>query len=156
LVEVDKDKFAEVAGSFTGKFFQKYPAYSSKTVDGAQMHELSRKGEVFDTPAHEVSMHSVKVVAGRKVSGGEVLRDALISAHLVSGDFRQKEIRGRWTQVLRNSKSEFDLFKMELSVSSGFYVRRFAHDIGEKLGVPAFAYSIKRTKAGEWGVDDCL
>lgn len=149
-VEVDGEKFNETTRSFVGEFSQKYPAFSSKTVGGVQLHELSRKGEVVDIPEHEVSLYSIEVISHKKIKVEDVLEDALSSVDLVDGDFRQKEIKNKWEVSLKNQNIEFDLFEVELKVSSGFYVRQLAYDLGKKLGIPALAYSIKRIKVGEW------
>jgi tRNA pseudouridine55 synthase len=145
---IDENKFSEVANTFLGKFSQKYPAFSSKTVGGVQLHELSRSGEVVDIPEHEVFLNKFTVISQRKITAKDVLKNALFSVDLVSGDFRQEEIKNKWKSSLKNKNIEFGLFEVELQVSSGFYVRQFANDLGEKLGVPALAYSIKRTMVG--------
>lgn len=147
---VNEKNFNETANTFLGKFSQKYPAFSSKTVGGVQLHKLSREGEIVDIPEHEVSLNKFTVISQRKITAEDVLQSALFSIDLVSGDFRQNEIKDKWELSLKNKDVEFDLFEVELQVSSGFYVRQFANDLGEKLGVKALAYSIKRTMAGEW------
>lgn len=150
--EVTLEKLTKSINSFVGKFAQKYPVFSSKTVGGVQLHELSRKGEVVDIPEHEVSLYSTEVISHKKIIGKDVLENALFSVDLIDGDFRQKEIKEKWVTSLQNENMEFVLFEVELNVSSGFYVRQLAYDLGEKLGVPALAYSIKRTRVGEWGL----
>jgi len=113
-----------------------------------QLRELSRNGKVVDIPEHEVSLNKMTVISQRKITAEDVLQNVLFSVDLVSGDFRQEEIRNKWELSLKNKNNEFDLFEVELQVSSGFYVRQFAYDLGEKLGIPALAYSIKRTRVG--------
>ena len=152
LKEITLEKFTESIDSFVGKFTQKYPAFSSKTVGGVQLHELSRKGEIVEIPEHEVSLYGAEIISHKKITGKDVLENALFLADLVLGDFRQKEIKERWEMSLNSGEIDFNLFEVELKVSSGFYVRQFAHDLGKKLGVPALAYSIKRTKVGEWEI----
>ena len=39
-------------------------------------------------------------------------------------------------------------------VSSGTYIRTLAQDIGEKLGVGAYCQELRRTKVGEYTIDD--
>lgn len=41
-------------------------------------------------------------------------------------------------------------------VSSGTYIRTLAEDIGEKLGVGAYLTALRRTKVGEYSVDDVV
>lgn len=68
---------------------------------------------------------------------------------LVKGDFRQSDIVKMWKEKLEQSEiKEFVVAEVDLSVSSGFYVRQYAHDLGLSLGVPALALSILRTRVG--------
>lgn len=43
-----------------------------------------------------------------------------------------------------------------LSVSKGYYVRAFARDLGESLGVPAHLSGLRRTRSGAWTLTDAL
>jgi tRNA pseudouridine55 synthase len=43
--------------------------------------------------------------------------------------------------------------RVALTCSAGFYVRRFAHDLGERLGTGACLESLRRTRSGEFGLD---
>jgi tRNA pseudouridine55 synthase len=43
---------------------------------------------------------------------------------------------------------EFPYFSLSCDVSSGFYVRSLAHDIGERLGVGATVVEVRRTRVG--------
>jgi len=44
--------------------------------------------------------------------------------------------------------------EFRVSCSKGFYVRTYAHDIGEKLGCGAHLQSLRRTKSGRFSVDN--
>jgi tRNA pseudouridine55 synthase len=46
----------------------------------------------------------------------------------------------------------FPYFTFACEVSSGFYVRSLAHDIGEKLGVGATVLEVRRTRVGPYHV----
>lgn len=151
--EILLDVIKNTAKSFIGEFKQKYPAFSSKTVLGRQLHEITRVGERVKLPSHTVALHMAKVVGNRKIKASEVLDYALDSVDLVPGDFRQEETKKAWKKKIIPSiemGDKFTLVEMELHVSSGFYVRQFACDLGFKLGLPALAYSIRRTSVGGW------
>jgi len=45
---------------------------------------------------------------------------------------------------------------VSLSVSSGFYVRSFAHDVGEVLGVGGYLKGLVRTHIGEFSLNEAL
>lgn len=42
---------------------------------------------------------------------------------------------------------------IELEVSKGYYVRSFARDLGERLGVPAHLSALRRTRSGPFRID---
>jgi tRNA pseudouridine55 synthase len=45
------------------------------------------------------------------------------------------------------------LATVRVACSSGFYVRSLAHDLGQRLGCGAHLESLRRTRAGEFGLD---
>jgi tRNA pseudouridine55 synthase len=49
-----------------------------------------------------------------------------------------------------------DVATIQLSVSAGFYVRSLAHDLGEALGMGAALASLRRTRAGSFGLEDAV
>ena len=49
-----------------------------------------------------------------------------------------------------------DVATLRLSVSAGFYVRSLAHDLGETLGMGAVLQSLRRTRAGSFGLGDAV
>jgi tRNA pseudouridine55 synthase len=48
------------------------------------------------------------------------------------------------------------LAEVRLVSSSGFYVRSLAHDLGQRLGCGAHLEGLRRTRAGEFTLDDAL
>ncbi len=48
------------------------------------------------------------------------------------------------------------IFKIEVLVSKGTYIRSLARDIGEKLGCGATLFSLRRTKASIFSIEDCI
>ena len=49
-----------------------------------------------------------------------------------------------------------DRVTLAVHCSAGFYVRALAHDLGERLGVGAHLAALRRTRAGDFGVEDAL
>ncbi len=165
LVKVDKleEKIKINLKYFTGKFKQKYPLYSSKTVKGKQLFEYGRAGTKVRLPSREVWVKELKFLKLRKVSNkklleniekrvGKVRGPARNATHSVAGgDFRQKEILKIWRNNLATKNSyEFFVAGFRIKCSSGTYVRGIANSLGEKIKIPALALSIKRTKVGKW------
>jgi tRNA U55 pseudouridine synthase TruB len=73
----------------------------------------------------------------------------------VGGDFRQEKILGTWQNALITRPNEFFLIsKFRADVSSGTYIRGLAHEMGKHLGTGALAWSIKRTRVGDFKLGD--
>jgi tRNA pseudouridine55 synthase len=48
---------------------------------------------------------------------------------------------------------QFPYFTLACEVSTGFYVRSLAHDIGQRLGVGAIVVAVRRTRVGPYYVE---
>ncbi len=134
---------------YAGKFRQEYPPYSSKTVDGKQLHELARSGDLPDEmPTKDVEVLGIELLGKREVSSGALKEEIYRKIDLVRGDFRQKEIKERWNEVFSAGDKEqsFQCIKIRVECSSGTYMRSLADRMGKDAGTGAFALSIKRTK----------
>jgi tRNA pseudouridine55 synthase len=64
----------------------------------------------------------------------------------------------RFVHVYRYTIDKIALPEVDFSVlcSKGFYVRTYAHDIGETLGCGAHLKSLRRTKSGRFDVADAI
>lgn len=156
-MEEFEERLKEKVGEMKGIFSQKYPEYSSKPVDGTPLFMHARAGKRVSVPAHDVTLISSELKSVKLIDRVELLSRIETQIALVKGDFRQENIIAMWKEKLEQSEiKEFVVAEVDLSVSSGFYVRQYAHDLGQALGVPALALSILRTRVGEWGVGDCV
>ncbi len=130
------------------RYIQKYPPYSSKNIHGKPLHSLARTGNLPDEmPQKEVEIYSIENIGTESISPVMLLERIKKMIGAVSGDFRQDEIKRKWSEVLSFSKTAplFHLMKIKVTCSSGTYMRSLADQIGKDLGVGAFALSIKRT-----------
>jgi tRNA pseudouridine55 synthase len=128
---------------------QVYPPYSSKTVLGKALHAWAREGKIdeVDAPSRGIKIFSLEHLNTRLVKQSDILEEILNKVDLVKGDFRQEEIKEKWNETI--DKREMALIShFKADVSSGTYIRSLAHEMGEKLGTKALAYSIKRTRVG--------
>ncbi len=156
--DVDVDNFENVENLIKknieesiGTYQQKYPAYSSKTIDGEQMFSLARSGKLKekDIPTHEVEIKRINFLGRKEISGTELLKNIDTSIQKVIGDFRQSEILEKWGSEIEMENS-YLIFKFEVECSGGFYVRAFTDEVSNKLSIPMTTYSIKRTRIGEF------
>lgn len=135
---------------FRGTFIQKYPIYSSKTVKGKALFEYGREGVEVEVPEREVSVKSLKFINLKKITSKNLLADIEKRISKVDGDFRQKDIVGTWRKELSKKEENFFIGSFKVACTSGTYVRGIANSLGEKMGLPALAYTIKRTKIGKY------
>lgn len=130
----------------SGRFLQKYPPFSSKTIGGIALHSLARSGQLPETlPEKEVEIYSVSELARGEISSRDLKRKILEKIDSVKGDFRQKEIKRGWEEVLSEEKN-FPFLHLSVSCSSGTYMRSLADSLGKKALSGAFALAIVRTE----------
>ena len=95
-------------------------------------------GDIWQTPP----LYSAKKIAGRKAY--QLARKG------ISVDIPPKKVS---IYSLELKEFQFPYFTIACEVSSGFYVRSLAHDIGEKLGVGATVVDVRRTRVGPYHVE---
>lgn len=66
------------------------------------------------------------------------------------------EIKTRKTTIhyIKDVKINFPIISFVVGCSKGTYIRSLAHDIGQKLGVGAYLTQLRRTKIGEYLVEN--
>jgi len=67
----------------------------------------------------------------------------------------EKEMEIVWVR-LKDHYREGDgyILKLEMEVGSGTYVRSIAEEIGRRLGYPAMVWELRRTRIGEFKIED--
>ena len=154
--ELDLIKLCKI---YEGKREQKYPPYSSKNI----AKNRDEKGDiVHDSLADESEVKSIEIyklnfLKLSTLSAKELFGRLLMDISRVRGDFRQAEILEDWKEILM-SKGTFDIFLGYFSahVSSGTYIRSLVNDMGQTLGIPVTTLSIKRTRVGDYKIEDSL
>ena len=69
------NRASELLKSFIGTFSQKYPPYSSKTINGKQMHSLARSGELnnLEIPEQVVTVKNISNINIESISSENFL-----------------------------------------------------------------------------------
>lgn len=147
-----REKIEKELRNFKGKILQKYPMYSSRTVKGKPLWLSARDGEEVKIPEREVNIKSLKLIKIRKIKKQKLVKDIEKRIKKVSGDFRQEEIVKIWQKNLKDKNTSDILYvaNFHIKCGSGTYVRGVANSLGERLGMGALAYSIKRVKVGKY------
>lgn len=103
-------------------------AYSAIKVDGVPMYKRARAAEKKGELADGVPERAMRVDA----------------AELLAND----------TIIYDNKK--FQLVTVRFAVGSGTYIRSLAEEFGRRIGYPATLYNLRRTKVGDYSIDDAV
>ncbi len=112
----------------------------------------------------EIENIEVKELQARIMDALAVVPRSEEESKKLGEDFRQDAIRARWKEfflyieqrnIVITSQDEaapqlFYMLHLRVTCGSGAYMRTLAERIGASLGVPALAFSIKRTKMGQF------
>ncbi len=136
-----------------------YPAYSSKPVGGKSLFQWAREGRLDEV---KLPMQTGKI---KKIDLGEIKQISRVdletyiykSINSVKGDFRQNEILKKWKEhfITINAQNYF-IISINVSCTSGLYMRSLCCELGKLLGIPALAFTINRTKVGDYSLSDVV
>jgi len=129
-----------------GKYEQPFPPYSAPFWEQARSGKLNEA----EMPTNNVEIYSIDTLEKKTISAQKLLLRITNNIKRVTGDFRQKEIIALWEKSLSNSEMSFPTLSVRISCSRGTYMRSLAQKLGENIGVPALALSIKRTRIGAY------
>ena len=164
----------ETLNSFIGTYSQTYPAYSSKTVNGKQLHSItrshfaepSRDRAPLILPTHMVTVEGISNIHVQEISVEELVHDVIPKIKAVTGDFRQEEIIKSWENLgsyplglaeprplpLKGGDNTLTTVSFTISVSGGTYIRAIADELGKKLGTGAVLWKLRRTRVGDYSL----
>lgn len=147
LPELLENDVRRVAMIYEGEREQEYPRYSSKRIASPEIVPEKKKINIHKIQFHKLEMLNNKELFGR----------LLMDISKVKGDFRQHEILVLWKEYLLNGGvGNYFLGKFSAHVSSGTYIRGLVNDIGNTMGSGATTLSIKRTRVGDYKIEDSI
>lgn len=150
------DQIDTTLQSLTGTFEMVYPPYSSKTIQGKPLYAWTKQGKLSEItlPTAMRTIHSIELLRDHWIDSGEIdlpLYDAI--PYLREGDFRIDEIMQAWKAFMTDTQQEaFRIITIRVLCSSGTYMRSLAEIIGKAFHTSALAYSIKRTRVGDYAL----
>ncbi|MFB6226316.1 MAG: hypothetical protein ABEJ02_03105 [Candidatus Paceibacteria bacterium] len=142
---------------FRGEIIQQLPPYSSYRIKGKPLFWWAREGRLdeIEIPKKQVEVKELNPIDSYQMEIGQIIEEVVNRVSAVEGEFRQKQIISRWKRLAKeNAKEKLRIFKFSCSVTSGTYIRSIADKLGEKLGTGAVAFSILRTRVGEYNLED--
>jgi tRNA pseudouridine(55) synthase len=150
---------------------RRYPAYSSKTVNGKPLFVYALEGtlDTITMPEHIERFYQLELIRSESVPTEELLTRIKTLLAIVprsdepskalGADFRQDRVRAEWQALgARLPARMFTVLTIRVTCGSGAYMRTLAERIGEALGSTGVALTIKRTTIGKyqpvgsWGV----
>ncbi len=123
---VGLEQAREAARALTGEIDQVPPMVSALKVGGRRLHQLAREGVEVERAARRVSVSHFEVAA---VAGERAAPGALGGGPVLA---------------------------IDVSCSSGTYVRCLAADLGTALGGGAHLRALRRVAVGPWGVEGAV
>jgi tRNA pseudouridine55 synthase len=134
------DDVRAAAARFVGAIEQIPPMVSAVKVDGRRLHELAREGKEVDRAPRPVTIHALEVgPVGPEVAALE-------------------RIGGPETEVFAAAAAygAGPSFQLNVTCSSGTYIRTLAQDIGAALGGGAHLVRLRRVAVGPYTLEDAV
>lgn len=153
-VSLAKQKFSEMVGEFQ----QSYPPYSAAKVDGKSLFDHAKSGtlDTIEIPKKQVTVHSVSNIEIGSINKDELIAQAIKRIELVSGDFRQEQIKQTWSETDMKLPESSPRISFEIACSSGTYIRSICDQLGRQLGTYGLCFDLLRTEVGDYHLADCV
>ncbi len=162
--EVSEATLRTIAESLTGPISLPYPAYSSKTVAGKQLHQWALEGKIDNIaiPTKDSMIYSLSYRQTETLSRQSLCQQARTkidtlptvteASKALGRDFRRDDIRADWEQVAvaDTLPQVYQIAQFVCTCSSGTYMRTLAEIIAAQAGARGLAWSIHRTTIGRW------
>lgn len=150
--EISDKSIVEEIRNMEGEWEYPFPIYSSKPVEGKPLFQWARENRIdeIDIPKRKMRIYKVTLLGRRAVSARAMKKDIEKLIANVRGDFRQREIIGRWKAVFGEIEGlrKFPIIRMRIDCASGTYIRTITHELGRRLGTDAVLMKLVRTKVG--------
>ena len=125
-----------------GKQIMEYPSYSSVPIkehnNKPYWYCTLNNLEVKNKPTKEIEIYDIKILDNITKTKDELIQLINDKINKVTSDtFRQTDILEKWNSI---EDKLYEIYKMEIKISSGGYVRNIANILG------GCAYDIERTE----------
>lgn len=155
----------------TGKFTKKIPEIQDAPKEYWTEIKIGAQTESYDTEKPEILLQDISHITEENVKKtldkflGEIeQKPPIFSAIKIDGKRaydmaragQEVEMKSRKTTItyIKDIEINFPLVSFMVGCSKGTYIRSLAHDIGQKLGVGAYLTQLRRTKIGDYKVEN--
>ncbi|REC75599.1 tRNA pseudouridine(55) synthase TruB [Chryseobacterium elymi] len=154
-----------------GKFTKKIPEIQDAPKEYWTEIKIGVQTESYDTEKPEILHQNIAHVTEQQVKEtlekfvGEIeQKPPVYSAIKIDGQRaynlaragEEVEMKSRKTTIfyIKDINIEFPLVSFTVGCSKGTYIRSLAHDIGQELGVGAYLTQLRRTKIGDYAIEN--
>lgn len=155
----------------TGKFTKIIPEIQDAPKEYFTEIKIGVQTESYDTEKPEILQQDISAITENKIHEtlakflGEIdQKPPIFSAIKIEGNRaydlaragKEVEMKSRKTTIIYIENIEIDLpfVRFTVGCSKGTYIRSLAHDIGQELGVGAYLTNLRRTKIGEYSIEN--
>ncbi len=153
--DIRNREIEDIVKKMKGGFVFKLPPFSSYKIRGKPLFwwALNNRINEVEIPKKRVEIYKIDITDFYKIRGEELESIICNKVLKIKGEFRQKEILRRWEKLfLSNKKKNYKVIKINVSCSSGCYIRSIAKRVGEDLSTGSIVLSLKRDKIGKKSV----
>ncbi len=144
---VNENSLKKILPEFLGEQMQVAPLFSAKSVDGVRAYETARRLYRQGLPVEDSG-----ILQASRINIYEL---ELLSFFQGVPETAVDDGRGR-IRVADVSGRNLVTAMVRISCSKGTYIRALARDLGEALGSGAFLSSLRRTKNGDFNIEDAI
>ncbi len=150
ISKISNEEIEKTLNEMVGKLLLPVPAYSAIKRGGEALYKKARRGEVVDTPIKTMEITATEFLSFYS----PLIKGALPSS--AGGLLTTPALQGSGTPFSKGDedKTRLPVVSVRFSVSSGTYIRSLAEELGRRLGVPATLAGLRRTRIGEFKVED--
>lgn len=127
---------------------QKFPQFSSRKFNGKPLFVFAKNNTSIPQISHDVTLYDLDNFSSQQIHRDVLFQKIIQDIDLVVGDFRQESCKQSWCEAQNQFPKYLNLYSLDLSVSSGFYVRSWVHELGRETGCGAVTFSITRSIIG--------
>ncbi|WP_373708207.1 tRNA pseudouridine(55) synthase TruB [Kaistella sp.] len=155
----------------TGKFTKIIPEIQDAPKEYFTEIKIGVQTESYDTEKPEILQQDISHITEEQIRGtlekflGEIdQKPPIFSAIKIEGNRaydlaragKEVEMKSRKTTINYISDIEIELpfVRFIVGCSKGTYIRSLAHDIGQDLGVGAYLTNLRRTKIGDYKIEN--
>ena len=127
------------------KFDQNFHNFSSKRINGKPLWYYKKNNIDIELPKHSVEVFSLKYDNHKKYNF-DIWKDNIknqIQTIDKTKDFNQVNIINQWNNI---KLEQIISLPIEITVSSGFYVRQFVRDLSNEINYPLLTFDINRKR----------